>query len=91
MSRRSQMHERVKLVDPKTAEHIKRAMESDYALVSRLSLLKANHNPNWLALKMRPTCFGDRKNRSGRSLEHAEALLENALRDLGTLSRDSGR
>lgn len=67
--------------DLEVAAHNKRVREADYKIVLRLAALKESRHPNWVALKSRPTCLGDRKNRPGRSLEHAAAILENTWHD----------
>lgn len=75
-------HGPVKFVpDLEVSAHNDRVMEADYQIVLRLAALKESRHPNWVSLKSRPTCLGDRKNRPGRSVEHAEALIENTWHD----------
>jgi hypothetical protein len=67
--------------DLELARHNDHVREADYDLVVKLTKLKDSRNPNWIALKSKPSCVGNRKNRSGQGPEHSAAIIENAWHD----------
>ena len=69
----SHSHGVVKLVNLETVA----AVDKDRDIAFKLAEVASNRQT--FTGKVRPTAYGDKKNRSGQGLEHAQALIDNQI------------